>query len=177
MVKKAKKPLQLQFLCPGTSTAIKDGYKPMLGFDYLALKKLKPESVDAIFCEAFLHRVGGATRIDFFNECWRILKWNTQTEIVAPYWSHVTAGADPLSQWPPISELTFAFLSEPWRKANGFVDYPLRCDFEPLYATHLDAEMQAKSEEARQFSTKHYLNTIVAMRVTLIKAHRHAGTG
>lgn len=158
------------------SQPLSEGYKQVV-WKSPFLKNYKAESVDRILIEGVAHRLGGLARMEFFNECWRVLKWQTQCELVVPHWLHMAAVSDPMAGWPPMSEMSFMFLIEQWRKNNGLLYYPLKCDFEPTFGVSLDGDIAMKAKEAQDYANKHSANAIIALRVTLLKVHRRASTG
>lgn len=128
--------------------------------------------VDMIYCEYFFQRLDGLERITFLNECYRILKNNTQIMIIVPYWATSRAVMDPLCKWPPIAGESFQFYRKKWREENNFAHYPIECDFEFTCGMTLDPEVALKNREVQEFQGKYYINTLLDLHVTLMKVTR-----
>jgi hypothetical protein len=95
------------------------------------LPAIGDETVGTIICSHVLQYLSGPERIEAWNEWYRVLQPAGRVQVVVPYYSHVRAFAHPLTQFPPLSELSFMFLSREFREANPAHPVPgLECDFE-----------------------------------------------
>lgn len=65
----------------------------------------------------------------FFDECWRILKSGGTIKVVCPSVRSERAFWDPTHR-RFISQVTFSYLAEPWRKANKLDHYRVKCNFD-----------------------------------------------
>jgi len=85
----------------------------------------------------------------FFDECWRILKDRGTMEVVVPALESMRAFQDPTHR-RFITQATFCYLSQPWRKANGLDHYRIRCNFDgPVHFT-VSEEMSLLHPEAAE---------------------------
>ncbi len=106
--------------------------------------------------------------IAFMNELYRIMKPGAQCQIIAPYYSSMRAWQDP-THTRAISEATFLYFNQEWLKANGLDHYNVTADFDFSYGYAFTPEWAARSEEARAFATRHYINVINDIQVLLTK--------
>lgn len=126
----------------------------------------KDNSVESINCSHFIEHV--PSLIDFMNECHRILKPGGQMVVIAPYYSSVRCWQDPTHK-NAISENSFLYYNAEWRKVNGLDHYPITADFDFTFGYAFDPYWSLKSEEARAFAVKHYINAVSDIQVTLTK--------
>lgn len=127
-------------------------------------------SVDEIHCSHFLEHLSGRERIDFMNECYRILKPGKQLVIITPYWTSCRAVQDPTHVWPPICENTFLYFNKLWMEGNKLThgDYALiQCDFDFGYGFVMDPDIAVRNIEFQQQAQKHKVNAIMDIYVTL----------
>lgn len=127
--------------------------------------------VDSIYCSHFFEHLTGPQRPAFMDECWRILKSGAQIAIITPHWSSMRSVQDFSHQWPPIAETSYLYFNKGWREANKLTHgaYTMKCDFDFGYGHALDGDIQARADSARQFATKHYMNAVLDLHVTLTK--------
>jgi predicted SAM-dependent methyltransferase len=123
-------------------------------------------SVDAIHCSHFIEHVDSL--INFMNECHRILKPQAQMIVIAPYYSSVRCWQDPTHK-NAISEMSFLYYNAEWRRQNRLEHYPITADFDFTYGYVFDQYWQLKSEEARAFALKYYINVVSDIQVALTK--------
>lgn len=130
---------------------------PMLwwneGNDYTALPK-DDKSVEAFF--------------KFFEEVHRILVPGGKISIIAPYYSSMRCWWDPTHR-RAISEVSFYYLSKTWRESNKLNHYGVSCDFDSAGGYSYSHPWQLKNEEALSFATRHYINVVDDVHVTLTK--------
>lgn len=116
--------------------------------------------------------------IGFMDEVYRIMKspWinkdgekvTSKVTVVAPYYSSMRAWQDP-THVRAISEASFLYYNEDWRKANKLDHYGIKSNFDFSYGYSLAPEWAGRSQEARDFGIKHYINVITDIYVTLVK--------
>lgn len=133
-------------------------------------------SVDELTCSHYVEHVKDL--IPFIDEIYRIMKspWvnkdgekvNSKVTIVAPYYSSMRAMQDPF-HIRPICEATFLYYNKQWRDTNKLDHYGIKSDFDFSYGYALLPEWAARSQEARDFAIKHYMNVITDIYVTLVK--------
>src|SRR3990167_135976 len=132
------------------------------------------ESIDETFCSHFLEHIPHGDGFndpffDFFNEVWRILKPGGKAVFITPYYTSMRAFQDPTHQ-RMITEATYAYLNEDWRKDNKLEYYPIKTDFKVIgceYVYHEDS--QDIDLQDQQFALKHFLNVGADMKVILQK--------
>ena len=106
---------------------------------------------------------------DFFNEIWRILKPKGKATFITPYYTSMRAFQDPTHQ-RFITEATYAYFSQEWRKDNGLLYYPITTDFKIISCEYIYHEDSQKIElEDQQFGLKHFWNVGADMKVVLQK--------
>lgn len=129
----------------------------------------KSNSADAIFASHFVEHLDGKERMEFMNECYRILKTGCQMKLIHPYnWSN-RAFQDPTHK-SFINADSYYYFQKEWREANKLSHYPIHCDFEVFISyTWMDETWALKSEEARNFASRYYTNVISDLFVTLKK--------
>ena len=142
-------------------------------------KNLDDGSVDMIFLAWYFHRLRPGERFATMNEAWRVLRPGGQVMIAGPYWSSRRAVADPLAEWPPIVEESFYAYSKKWREGEGLVNLlPLTCDFASIApngelivpAGHMpDPIVAQRNDEYRQHASRHFINSVWELHVTLTK--------
>jgi ubiquinone/menaquinone biosynthesis C-methylase UbiE len=108
-------------------------------------------SVDEVVASHVLEHLTPDTGVDpggrrhFMNELYRVLKPNPvgkvdyKATVITPHWASNRAYGDPSHVWPPISEMTFLYYNEAWRKVNAPHLDGYACDFEvmqPTYSIH-----------------------------------------
>ena len=126
--------------------------------------------VDGIYTSHFFEHLDGPERVDFMNECWRVLKPGAQIVVICPYWSSMRAVGDPYHKWPPVCEWTFLYFVEGWRIDNKLTHYPITCNFNWSYGYALDPEIAAtKSEGYQTERTRFNINVVNDIHVTLTK--------
>jgi predicted SAM-dependent methyltransferase len=127
-------------------------------------------SVDEINCQHFVEHVDDLVK--FMDECWRILKPEAKMNIVAPYYANMRAWQDPTHK-RAISESSFLYFNKQWRidtKLNECHPYnEIKSDFDFSYGYNIDNSWANRSQEARDFAIKHYINVVNDVIVTLTK--------
>lgn len=147
------------------------------GFAFTRVPKLDPMkfpwpladgSVEEVYCAYMLNRVPAKLRPHFLDELWRVLVAAGKATIIVPYWSNARAVQDPYSEWPPIVEQSFLYFNKDWREQNK-LPYKFKCDFDFQYGYTLDPETGMKTDDARPFWVKHYVNAVQDLQVVLTK--------
>lgn len=124
------------------------------------------DSVSEIFCSHFVEHIGDEF-IPFMEECHRVLEPGGTVHIVAPYYTSIRAWQDPTHK-RPISEFTFQYFSDKWRKSQGVGHYPIKCDFgihEIRY--HYPNEMKEMDQKEVQWLRQHAWNTVADIEIIL----------
>lgn len=129
-------------------------------------KFAKDNSVDELYCSHFVEHVDDL--MHFFNEAHRVLKPGCNLTIIAPYYSSVRCWQDPTHKHA-ISENSLLYYNKAWREQNGLQHYPITADFDFSYGFAYDPVWQNRSEEARAFAQRFYINVIMDLQATLTK--------
>jgi SAM-dependent methyltransferase len=126
-------------------------------------------SVDALESNFLLPYLTPESRIDFFNESWRILKPNGKLVIRVPHWSNMRAIQDPFAKWPPICETTFLAYDKQWRDLNDcfYYDYPITADFSFGYGHAIDGETAARNDDYKRDAVRLFNNVVIDIMVTM----------
>jgi len=150
-----------------------------LNFDLLAARRGLPsisdESVKLIECKHVLQYLTGGERIAVWNEWYRVLQPEGRVLVVVPHYSHVRAFAHPLTQWPPLSDLSFFFLDRAWREENESRTVPLLdCDFvvdaiDPHYDATPELGYMARPQAWKDDAARWYNNVLAELTVWLVK--------
>lgn len=104
----------------------------------------------------------------FFDETYRILAPEGQITIISPYYSSIRAWQDPTHR-RAISEATFLYANKGWREVNHLDHYRVTCDFDFSYSYVVDGAWASRSEDARGFAFRFYINAINDIQVTMTK--------
>ena len=124
------------------------------------------DSVDEIHCSHYVEHVKDLT--SFVDEMHRIMKKGAKATIIAPYYASMRAIQDP-THVRSICEATFLYYNEGWRKSNNLIHYQIKSDYDFSYGYSVQPEWANRSEEARVFAMKHYINVISDIHVILTK--------
>jgi hypothetical protein len=132
--------------------------------------------VDELTCSHFIEHVSNLP--SFMDEIYRIMKSpyvskegekvNSKVTIICPYYSSMRAMQDPF-HIRPISEASMLYYNKDWRDVNKLDHYGIKCNFDFSYGYQLVPEWANRSQEARDFAIKHYLNVITDIYFTLTK--------
>ena len=158
------------------------GQNPVEGFKGVDCKKLpgvdhvldlekypwpwRDASVEEIHVSHFVEHL--TDMIPFMEECWRILIPGGKLTVIGPYYSSMRAWQDPTHK-RALSEATFLYFNEGWRKSQKLDHYDIHCDFDYTYGYMMVPEWAAREESARQFAIKHYANVVNDIVVHLVK--------
>lgn len=130
----------------------------------------KNDSVEAVYASHFFEHVPGKMRGQFMAELYRVMTVGGTATFVTPYWSSMRAIQDYTHEWPPIAESSYLYFNKGWREQNKLTHYLTgACDFDFTYGFALDQETASKNAEAQQFWTKHYVQSVNDLSVTLTK--------
>ena len=138
-------------------------------FDLRGKFPIDDDSVDAIYCSHFLEHLTGSDRVKFMEECWRVLKEESQLTVITPHWSSMRSIQDPTHEWPPICESSFLYFNKGWMDDNKLSHYNIKCNFDFGYGYSLDPDIAVRNQDFQQFSIKHYNNAVMDIFVTLTK--------
>lgn len=147
---------------------------PCKGVDHVMDVRTYPwpfdkESVDSIYTSHFFEHLDGPERVDFMEECWRILKVGSQMVVIVPFWSSRRSVQDPYHKFPPVAETSFLYFVEHWRQDNLLTHYPIHCNFNFSYGHAVNQEISARADDYRALAINHYVNSVDDLHVTLTK--------
>ena len=123
-------------------------------------------SVDEIFSSMFVEHVGDIVK--FMEEIYRILKVGGTCTLIAPYYSSIRCWQDP-THVRAISEATFLYYNKKWMDENKLSHYGIKADFDYTFGYNMDPMWASRSDEAKSFAVKHYINVVSDIQVVLTK--------
>ena len=146
-----------------------EGFSRPKGFDPRSVPWAIPSSsVEEAYSAYLLNRIPGEERVAWMCELWRVLVSEGKCTIIVPYWASPRAIQDPESAWPPLSEQSFLYFNQQFRENNKLSDVD-GCNFDFVYGYTLDPETAGKSDDARPFWIKHYINAVSDLQMVLTK--------
>ena len=144
-------------------------------FDLRQTWPVESDSVEEVFCSHFVEHLTGKERVVFYNELCRVMKTGAKATIITPHWASNRAYGDFTHQWPPVSEMSFSYLSKEWRKARaphtdvGWNAEGYSCDFQATLGYRLDPAITDKTQEFQRFAAGNYKDVITDMHCVLVK--------
>lgn len=157
----------------GVDIATLPGVDVVYDLTQIPWKFAQTESVAEIYSTSLLEHFTGFQRIAFMDEVYRILIPKGKATIVTPYYTSMRAVWDPTHQWPPISDMSYAYYNKAWREENDLTHYPITCDFDFETRYGLDPEIAKLPEKERQFAITHYWNAVPDVMAILTKNGRY----
>jgi SAM-dependent methyltransferase len=153
---------------------------PMEGVDHVVKIGKEPlpfdaDSADEAHSSHFIEHLAATERIQFYNELYRVLKPGAKATIIVPHWNSNRAYGDPTHQWPPVSEMSFYYLSKDWRATQApHTDKQWNpdgydCDFEATWGYGMHPALGVKNAEYQQFAIAWYKEACQDIHVTLTK--------
>lgn len=152
--------------------------------DYLGVDRIQTEATDLVvdldvfpwpWADGSVEKVWCAHYVEhapdlmaFMNELGRVMLPGGTAVIVAPYYTSMRAWQDP-THVRAISEASFLYFNKGWRTDQKLDHYPITCDFDFTYGYALEPGWATRSQEARDFAVKHYLNVVADLHVTLTR--------
>lgn len=126
---------------------------------------LKENSCTEIYIENYFEQVKNP--VAFMNEVYRICQDEAVVKILAPYQTSMKAWQNPMTV-RPVSEATFVYFDKTERDGQKLPDYGAVCNFKTeKLVTFLNEPWNNKSEEAKQFAQRHYVNVVSDIYVEL----------
>ena len=132
-------------------------------------------SVGEAWCSHFFEHIPGPVRVQFMDECYRILAPGAKLTIIVPYWSSMRSIQDPFHAWPPVAESSFLYFNKSWREANKLTHYLGVSDFDFNYGYMLDQETANKAQEVQYHYIKHYIQAVNDLQVNLTRRPASGG--
>jgi SAM-dependent methyltransferase len=132
-------------------------------------------SVDEAHSSHFIEHLNAQERTHFYNELYRVLKPGAKASIIVPHWNSNRAYGDPTHQWPPVSEMSFYYLSKEWRKTQApHTDKQWNpdgydCDFEAVWGNGMHPQLMVRNQEYQQYAMAWYKEAIQDLHITLTK--------
>jgi SAM-dependent methyltransferase len=139
--------------------------KPFKGVDCVldltAQWTWRDATVDEIHSSHFVEHLDADERVDFVNECWRVLKPGGFATIIAPYAFSERAYGDLTHKWPPVVGFWGQYLNKAWREANApHSNYADAVDFEVVGWYSVRGDVALKSQDAQAFATQNYVGAV-----------------
>ena len=135
------------------------------GIQHLPLQKIADSSVGEVFCSHYIEHVKDLKK--FAEELHRIMIPGGRVNFIAPYYSSIRAMQDP-THVNFISECTFLYWNKSWMEQNKLMHYNMNCDFVVTSHRYIYyPEWASKSDSAREFARKHYMNVVMDIDITL----------
>lgn len=135
----------------------------------------KNNSVDEAHSSHFIEHLTANERVHFYNELYRVLKPGAKATIIVPHWNSNRAYGDPTHQWPPVSEMSFYYLSKSWRAEQAphtdkkWNPEGFNCDFEAVWGYGMHPSLMVKNQEYQQFSMQWYKEAVQDIHLSLTK--------
>jgi hypothetical protein len=123
-------------------------------------------SVEEILCSHYLEHVRDL--ISFVDEIYRIMKQGAKATIIAPYYANMRAFQDP-THVRSICEATMLYFNKGWRDSQKLDHYGIKSDFDFTYGYSVSPDWSNRSEDARAFAMRHYINVINDIHIILTK--------
>ena len=172
-------PLKLDLGCGKNKQAGYEGVDAIAfeGVDHVIDLRKTPwpwpdESVSEAHASHFVEHLDGPERVVFFNELYRVLRWEAQCHVICPYWAHDRAYGDPTHKWPPISGWLTLYLNKAWRDVNA-PHCGYTCDFDcPTTAFAWDGWLATRNDEVKTFAMQRYVNSLADIIFHLVKPKR-----
>jgi len=133
------------------------------------------DSVDEVHSSHFVEHLTAGERVHFYNELHRVLKPRGRATIIVPHWASNRAYGDPTHQWPPVSEMSFYYLSREWRASQAphtdikWNPQGYSCDFEATWGYGMNQAILSRNQEFQQFALQWYKEAAQDTHVTLVK--------
>lgn len=133
------------------------------------------DSVDEVHSSHFVEHLTGVERVKFYNELHRVMKVGAKATIIVPHWASNRAYGDFTHQWPPVSEMSFYYLSKEWRATQAphtdaqWNPLGYNCDFEATWGYGLHPAIISRNQEFQQFALQFYKEAAQDTHITLTK--------
>ena len=144
-------------------------------FDLRKPWPIESNSVDEAHSSHFIEHLTALERVHFYNELHRVMKSGAKATIIAPHWGSNRAYGDPTHQWPPVSEMSFYYLSKDWRATQAphtdkqWNPEGYDCNFAATWGYSLRQDVALRNSEFQQFAMQNYKEVITDMVATLTK--------
>lgn len=153
----------------------------MVGVDHVIDLRTTPwpiasDSVEEINCSHFVEHLTATERVAFFNELYRIMKPGAKAAIITPHWASNRAYGDPTHHWPPVSEMSFYYLSREWRESQAphtdkkWNPQGYDCNFVATWGYSMHPEVQQRSQDYQQMAMNFFKEACQDIYATLTKA-------
>jgi hypothetical protein len=133
------------------------------------------DSVDEVHSSHFIEHLTGQERVFFFNELYRVLKPGCKATIITPHWASNRAYGDFTHAWPPVSEMSFYYLSKKWRETDAphtdirWNPKGYSCDLECAWGYGMRPDLVTRNSEYQQFAMANYKEACMDTHCTMTK--------
>lgn len=137
---------------------------------------VESDSVEEVHCSHFLEHLSAQERVGFYNELYRIMKPGAKASIITPHWGSNRAYGDPTHQWPPVSEMSFFYLSRDWRETQAphtdkkWNPAGYDCHFAATWGYTMRGDLMTRNQEYQQYAMQNYKEVCQDIVATLTKA-------
>jgi hypothetical protein len=137
------------------------------GFEHrISIMDLEPESVDELQVVGVLEKLTNLHA--FATHLYKIMKPDATVRLVSVYYACAEAWLDPEAV-RGISEHSLSFVSKDWREKTKWAEPEPFYDFDIKYALTTDPQWGTRSDDAKAFATRHYLNMASQIHFELTK--------
>lgn len=116
------------------------------------------DSIDEVHSSHFVEHLTANERVHFYNELYRVLKPGAKATVIVPHWNSNRAYGDPTHQWPPVSEMSFYYLSKEWRATQAphtdkqWNPEGFDCNFEATWGYGMHPSLMSRNQEYQQYA-------------------------
>ncbi|HLX53430.1 MAG TPA: hypothetical protein VKR58_05800 [Aquella sp.] len=177
-IEKIKEPLRVKLGCGQNKV---EGFKGLdicdgIGADWVHDLTVYPwpfedDSVDEYLAAHVFEHIPALHRGKFMDEVWRTLKMGASIRVITPGHMCDRAWQDYSHIMPPIVPSSYNYFMRDYREFNKLTHgvYDLKCNFSVSINGVVDGTWINRSEDAKQFASRHYWNVINDYDVTMIK--------
>lgn len=144
-------------------------------FDLRGSWPIQSDSVEEVNCSHFIEHLTGKERVHFYNELYRVMKIGGKASIITPHWASNRAYGDFTHQWPPVSEMSFYYLSKDWRESQAphtdkkWNPEGYECNFSATWGYSMHPEVVQRSQDYQQMAMSYFKEACQDTFCTLIK--------
>jgi cyclopropane fatty-acyl-phospholipid synthase-like methyltransferase len=152
----------------------------MEGVDHVIDVRVAPwpiasDSVEEVHCSHFVEHLTGEERVTFYNELYRVMKKDAKAAVITPHWNSNRAYGDFTHQWPPVSEMSFYYLSKDWRETQAphtdsrWNPKGYNCHFAATWGYSMHPEIVSRSQDYQQMAMNFFKEACQDLYATLVK--------
>ena len=129
---------------------------------------IESDSLEEVWCSHYIEHTSDLVK--FMNELYRVMKVKGKATLIAPYYSCMRAWQDPTHK-RAICEATFFYFNKEWRTVNKIKHCGIEpnVDFDFTYGYTFSPEWALRSDDAKAFAVKNYINVVWDIQIVLTK--------